>query len=132
MLNATAKRYRVQPYPEAAAASPAPPTPDPQMAQMTAMGMPPPSAPARGGGVTITTTLSDTLERQQLFGLEARHVKTTIVKQADGKACDKSPFKVEMDAWYVDLPEQSACTRPAAPPPPPAPCASCTDTHLRK
>lgn len=29
-------------------------------------------------------------------------------------ACDKSPMKIEVDAWYVDLPPQSGCTRAAA------------------
>ena len=51
-----------------------------------------------------------------------------MVKQASANACDKSPMKVEVDAWYVDLPQQSACVRPsAAAAPPPADPALCTD-----
>src|SRR4029453_16321843 len=65
------------------------------------MGMPQP----KGGVVTITTTITDTLERQKMFGLEARHVKTMVVKQFTQTACDKAPYKLEMDAWYVDLPD---------------------------
>ena len=124
MLNSSAKRYRTMPYAEAASQAAASAAADPAMA---APGMAQP--PARGGVITVTTSLTDTLERQQMFGLEARRVKTVIVRQASSTACDKTALKVEMDTWYVDLPEQSACTRPpgAAPPPPTADAASCTD-----
>jgi hypothetical protein len=136
MLNIAAKRYRVQPYAhDASAASSAPsPTPDPPTAQMGDMGMMGQmggrAAPkSRGGVVTITTTLSDTLERQSMLGFEARHIKTIVNKQASATACDKTPLKVEIDAWYVDLPQQAGCARPAAVAP--APVASdpdaCTD-----
>jgi len=66
------------------------------------MGMP----QQKGGVVTITTTITDTLERQKMFGLEARHVKTIVVKQFSQTACDKTPYKLEMDAWYVELPDR--------------------------
>ncbi len=111
-----------------------------QMAQMQAMqqqgggrgatggmGMPP---QPKGGMVTITTTLTDTLERQKMFGFEARHVKTIVVKQFSTTACDKMPYKLEMDAWYVDLPERKGCPKASAePPPPPASTDpnACTD-----
>jgi hypothetical protein len=115
MLNAADKKYRVQPYPEAPAPA-APSAPDPT-------GQPP-----RGGVVTMTTTLTDTLERQPMFGLEARHVKSMIVKESSPRACDKAPMKIEMDAWYIDLPEQSMCVRSAAQPPPrPVDPSACTD-----
>ena len=48
--------------------------------------------------MTLTTTLSDTLERQTMFGLEARRIKTLVIKQSSDKACDKSPMKIEIDA----------------------------------
>jgi hypothetical protein len=138
MLNLEAKRYRVQPY--AVAATPATadsraadPRAD-QMAQMSQMGMGMPAAPAaksRGGTVTVTTTLSDTLERQQMLGFEARRIKTVMIKQSSPTACDKAPLKVEVDAWYVDLPAQTACARPAQQASPaPAPVSdpdACTD-----
>lgn len=134
LLNMTAKRYRVQPYPEAApaAATPAPEALDPQAAQMAQMaqmmsgGQKP---QARGGVVTFTTTLSDTLERETAFGLDARRIKTVMFKQSSASACDKSPLKIEIDAWYVDLPTQSACVRPATPEPAAtADPNACTDT----
>jgi hypothetical protein len=129
MLNTTDKRYRVQPYPEPAPAKAAGAETD-QMAQMMNAGQKP-----RGGVVTFTTNLADTLERQQMFGLEARRIKTVIVKQASPSACDKSPLRIEVDGWYVDLPQQSACTRPAAAPPPksadPAVCADVIETNVQ-
>ncbi|HKW01001.1 MAG TPA: hypothetical protein VJN96_14340 [Vicinamibacterales bacterium] len=120
MINTSDKKYRVQPYPEGTAA-PAAPAPTPEYV----MGGPQAQQP-KGGIITMTTTLTDTLERQQMFGLEARHVKSVLVKEPSTRACDKTPLKVEVDAWYVDLPEQSKCLRTAAPPPPPDPTA-CTD-----
>lgn len=133
LINPAEKRYRVQPYPEPKpAAAPAEPV-DPmaaQLAQMQTMAQGQGQKP-RGGVVTMTTTFTDTLERQVMFGLEARRIKTVVMKQSSATACDKAPLKVEVDAWYVDLPEQSACVRPteaAAPPPPTADPAACTDT----
>jgi hypothetical protein len=141
MLNPTAKLYRLQPYPEAAPAPPAHTPADSQAAQpappismasalqgMRGGGSGAPAA--RGGVVTMTTTLSDTLERKTMLGLEARRIKTVVVKQFTPNACDKSPLKVEIDAWYVDLPAQAACTHAAAPvaaPPPATDPAACTD-----
>jgi hypothetical protein len=147
MLNPAAKLYRLQPYPEVApapaAAAPAVDSQAAQAAQTRSMAMAfqgmrggGSGAPAaRGGVVTMTTTLSDTLERKTILGLEARRIKTVVVKQFTPNACDKSPLKVEIDAWYVDLPAQAACTHPAAPVAPPAATdpSACTDrveTHV--
>jgi hypothetical protein len=132
MLNVDAKRYRVTPYPEPAPAAPQPAadTLDPQAAQLAQMMGQAQQPKARGGVVTFVTTLTDTLEREQMFGLEARRIKTTVLKQSSPSACDKAPLKIEMEAWYVDLPEQSSCSRPADPAPQPAAAdpAECTDT----
>ncbi len=120
MINTAAKRYRVQPYPEASAPVAAAEPVDPQaaqMAQMAQMMSGAPKLPTRGGVVSLTTSHNDTLERQTMFGLEARRIKTLVIKQSSNTACDKAPLKVEIDAWYVDLPAQAGCTRPAAPAP---------------
>ena len=120
MINTAAKRYRVQPYPEASAPVAAAEPVDPQaaqMAQMAQMMSGAPKPPTRGGVVSLTTSHNDTLERQTMFGLEARRIKTLVIKQSSNTACDKVPLKVEIDAWYVDLPAQAGCTRPAAPAP---------------
>lgn len=103
MLNPAAKKYRVEG--ESAAAAPAP---QPAM---------PTGQPPRGGVVTLTTTLTDTLERQTMFGLEARHIKTIITKQSDAGACDKTAMRTEIDGWYVDLPKAAtSCAKPSAAP----------------
>ena len=134
LLNSAAKRYRVQAYPEPRA-TPKPTVAEPldpqaaQMAEMAKMMGQAQKPQARGGVVTFTTTLTDTLERQQMFGLEARRIKTTVFKQSSNSACDKSPLKIEIDAWYVDLPAQSACARPSGQEPAPAVDPNeCTDT----
>lgn len=135
LLNTTEKRYRVQPHtaPATASAPNAAEVPDLSGA-MSEAGMPgrPSSSKRRGGVITVTTTMADTLERQTMFGLEARRVKTTMVRQPGDKACDSSTLKVEVDAWYVDLPAPSMCAVPTAPSAP-APAAegtnedTCTD-----
>jgi hypothetical protein len=127
MLNAAAKKFRVQPYAgRAGEASTPTPTGDPSPMSVGTTGrMGAPTGQPHGGVVTLTTTLTDTLERQTMLGLEARHVKTVINKQSTPTACDKTPMKIEMDAWYVDLPAQATCNAPA--PPPPSDPSSCTD-----
>jgi hypothetical protein len=61
-----------------------------------------PPSTQRGGVVNITQTLTDTGERKEMFGLTARHIKTSMVKTASPDACEKDQ-KVETDGWYVDF-----------------------------
>ena len=133
MLSPAVKRYRVQPYSAPAAA---PVVTPPAAAAMN--GMPPGAFPGafpgaapqpRGGVVVMTTTLTDTLERQTMFGLEARRIKTVIIRQPSKDACEKTPGRTEIDAWYVDLPATSgSCARAsAAPAEPSADADSCQD-----
>ncbi|HYK21940.1 MAG TPA: hypothetical protein VEV42_14465 [Pyrinomonadaceae bacterium] len=70
-------------------------------------GAPAPSASQsqtqpRGGVVNVTNTITDTGERKEMFGFTARHIKTSIVKQASPDACDKDQ-KIETDGWYIDF-----------------------------
>ena len=74
MLNIDAKRYRVQPYPVAEPQRHRRRRPTAAQAQRSDAAATP--QPPRGGVVTFTTTLTDTLERQTMFGLEARRIKT--------------------------------------------------------
>jgi hypothetical protein len=80
-----------------------------------------PRQPPKGGVVTYTTTLSDTGEKQQFFGMDARHVKTVTLGESSENACARVKTRVEVDAWYVDLPPASAgCTpKPEVKAPPP-------------
>ncbi len=121
VLNPPAKRFRVQPYGAPAAAAPAAPV-DPVAPQAQTQ--------PRGGVVTVTTTLTDTLERQTMFGMEARRIKTVVTKTADANACDKSAVRSEIDAWYVDLPQAAtrACAAKAPQPQEASPAAgACRD-----
>jgi len=61
----------------------------------------------KGGTVTVTSNITDTGERKQMFGLTARHIKTTMTMQASADACTDADMMVETDGWYVDLPQFS-------------------------
>ena len=87
-----------------------------------------PLAKPKGGVITQTTTLTDTGERKPLFGLEARHIKTTVARRPDATACESKAIVSDTDGWYVDLPEHASCTSLPAPAPAPAAApAACTD-----
>jgi len=137
LLNVVSKKYLLRPYPEAPAmTSKAPPaaaqtsaTDSEAAAAMGMTGRGGQPQPAKGGVITYTATLTDTLERKTLFGKEARRIRTVIVKQPSASACDKTGLKVEVDGWYLDLPQSAGCTKPqAAPDVPPAPSPdACVD-----
>src|ERR1041385_115819 len=57
----------------------------------------PNAPPQKPGVVMVTTTITDTGERKTAFGLQARHVKTTIDKQPAPGACDPAKTHIEMD-----------------------------------
>jgi hypothetical protein len=111
-LNATSKQFLV--------VSTESPSPTPAAA-------PAPAKP-KGGVITETMTLSDTGERKELFGREARHIKTVMARQPGPNACESKTTRVETDGWYVDLPDHDLCPSAPAPQPsaPPAEGA-CTD-----
>ena len=58
----------------------------------------------QGGTITMTTSINDTGERKQMFGLTARHIKTSMTMQSSPDACSKNDMSIETDGWYVDLP----------------------------
>jgi hypothetical protein len=68
------------------------------------------SSTRRGGVVTYTTTVVDTGERKEMFGLTARHLKTKTVVEASEGACTPMNMEMEADGWYVDLPGGLDCT----------------------
>lgn len=55
------------------------------------------------GTLTETTTVTDTGERQEMFGFTARHLKTETVWQAEPQSCDGPIARRETDGWYVAL-----------------------------
>lgn len=104
------------------------PTPDASNPAGLLGAAPPP--PPKGGVITETITLTDTGERKQMFGLEARHIKTVVVRKPGDKACETKTVTVETDGWYADLPEHASCPSAptqAAPPAPPAGQQVCID-----
>ena len=71
---------------------------------------PPPKPP---GVIMVATTIVDTGERKEVFGRQARHVKTMIDKQPMAGACDTTRQRFETDGWYIDAPGTQAL--PASP-----------------
>jgi hypothetical protein len=55
--------------------------------------------------LTITRTLNDTGERQDMSGYKARHVRTSMAMESSPDACNQSHMKMEVDGWYADLSE---------------------------
>jgi hypothetical protein len=76
---------------------------------------PAPQPGLKGGPVTFKTTITDTGERKELFGLQARHVKSVTVREPSSTACDKSRTRSETDGWYVDLPVAMQCNGTSVP-----------------
>lgn len=55
------------------------------------------------GLLSATTTVIDTGERREMFGLVARHLKTTTVWTATPRTCNSPAMTSDTDGWYVDL-----------------------------
>ena len=64
---------------------------------------PKPGSEAKGGIVTVTSSVVDTGETKNMFGMTARHLKTTVVTSAASGACHPGRETVETDGWYVDI-----------------------------
>ena len=64
---------------------------------------PNPTQTRRGGVITFTYNVTDTGERKQMFGMTARHLKSTMTSESSPDACSPSRMKMETDGWYVDL-----------------------------
>ena len=77
---------------------------EPTAAASVKPGVTRPGNVTRGGTITMTTSINDTGERKQMFGLTARHIKTSMTAQSSPDACSKSDLSIETDGWYVDLP----------------------------
>jgi hypothetical protein len=65
----------------------------------------------KGGTVTIVSNITDTGERKQMFGMTARHIKTSMSMESSADACSPGDMKTETDGWYIDLPEFSCPIR---------------------
>lgn len=63
----------------------------------------------KGGTVVRTLEIIDTGERQQMFGMTARHIKTIMSTEPSADACEKNKQRIETDGWYVDLTVGLSC-----------------------
>lgn len=94
------KMYAVEPFDTGSNDAPATATKTPTTPR-------PKSASTRGGVVTYVSNSTDTGERKQIFGMTARHIKTSMSMEASPDACSKQDMSMESDGWYIDLPEFS-------------------------
>jgi hypothetical protein len=108
-LNDQAQTYFVVNDPQDAAAA---------RAAALVTGAPAPEEKTSGGKIDVTTTITDTGERKQMFGYTARHLKAKVVETSSADACSKVNQTFEMDGWYADIgsKEQSSCAASIAPP----------------
>jgi hypothetical protein len=72
---------------------------------------PQPSGPTKKGGtVTVTSNGRDTGERKMMFGMQARHIITTMEMVSSADSCNgANQMKMEYDGWYVDFSADFAC-----------------------
>lgn len=66
------------------------------------------NARSSGGKIILAATVTDTGERAKIFGYDARHLKQTMTITPGPNSCQKETIKVDIDGWYIDLP-QFAC-----------------------
>lgn len=66
------------------------------------------NARSSGGKIILAATVTDTGERARIFGYDARHLKQTMTITPGPNSCQKETIKVDIDGWYIDLP-QFAC-----------------------
>jgi hypothetical protein len=62
-----------------------------------------PGETRRGGMVTYVTNVVDTGERKEMFGFNARHVKSSMTIESSPDACNPFKQRSETDGWYIDL-----------------------------
>lgn len=120
------KSYFIEPFDDGTDAVPAKPS---------AVSKPKPEPIIKGGVVTIISSSIDTGERKQMFGLTARHIKTSLKMEASPDACTKETMDMQTDGWYIDLPEFSCpVTRQQMPetPSPRRATGGCRDKTLFK
>ena len=85
---------------------------------------------AKGGKITVTTTITDTGERKTIYGYQARHLKAKVVQEPSADAYTQVRQSFEIDGWFADLTkEQASC---AAIAPPVQPGSGCHDKVISR
>ena len=108
-INESAQTYHVANDPQDAAAA---------RAAALATGAPVPEI--SGGKIDVTTTITDTGERKQLYGYAARHLKVKVTQESSQNACTQVHQSFEIDGWYADVSKELAGCNQLAPPVHPA------------
>jgi hypothetical protein len=89
-------------------------------------------ASRKGGTITFSINTTDTGERQKMFGLTARHLKSTMDAESSPDACSKTSLHTETDGWYADIAPGLACWTGMTPPPARSSPSGCQDTMRYK
>ena len=77
-----------------------------------------PSTAKKTGAVDYATVYTDTGEKKDLHGLEARRITTAVTRTPTPTSCDKKKERVQTDGWYAAVPVTLLCApRQVAPPP---------------
>ena len=101
-INDNAKVYKIDPFGDNTPTAPAPKT--------TTAPPPPSNKPTRKGGVvTINVTMTDTGERKEMFGYQARHLKMAMSFTSSPDACSKANMRMETDGWYINFRSNFSC-----------------------
>ena len=103
-INDKAKVYKIDPFGDSQPVAAAPKT--------TTAAPPPPTSnkPTRKGGiVTINVTMTDTGERKEMFGYQARHLKMAMSFESSPDACSKAKMRMETDGWYINFRNSFNC-----------------------
>ncbi len=109
-INDRARKYVIVPDSNGEAETRAPASATPQGPKTT----------RRGAIVTHTVNVNDTGERKQMFGYNARHIKTTTVMDAPADACSPGHIEMESDGWYIDFAAGGPSCDVDRPTPPPS------------
>ena len=88
--------------------------------------------PKPGASVLVTTTGTDTGERREMFGQQARHLKLVTTTEPTPQACDKKKGRIETDGWFADIPELQECAGAKAVRTAVEPAGSCRDPRVEE
>jgi hypothetical protein len=85
-----------------------------------------------GASVLVRTVGTDTGERREIFGQQARHLKVVTTTEPTPQACDKKKGRVETDGWFADIPELQECAGAKALRAPVEPAGTCRDPRVEE
>ena len=73
------------------------------------------SSGRHGGHVTVSSNVTDTGERRQMFGHTARHLKIHMTMEASPNSCARTNTRMDTDGWYIDVAPALDCAVKAVP-----------------